>query len=97
MSIYDYAAVTFAIRTSRRVGNPARPTGKPDGMFIRKKDALFTDHKPSAMSFMTEHDAVDFLANWKILHPEVSNYPYFLVQVESELIVKKQIKILKQL
>ena len=88
----------YALRTSRIIGkNPASFTGKPDGMFIRKEDGLFTDHKPNALVFDKAYDAEDFLKSWKQLHPEFQDYPFFLIQVEVEPVVQRQIAVLKQL
>jgi hypothetical protein len=90
--------MAFALRTSRVISkNPLVLTNKPDGMFIRKKDHLFTDHKPSAMIFTKAYDAEDFLIDWKKIHYEFRNYPFFLIQVEVEPVVQRQVAVLRQL
>lgn len=88
----------FAIRTSRIISkNPLTFTNKPDGMFIRKKDGGFTDHKPSALVFTKFYDAEDFVKDWRKVNPELRDYPFFLIKVEVELVVQRQLSVSGQI
>lgn len=93
-----FSSEAFAIRTSRIISkNPLTFTNKPDGMFIRKKDGGFTDHKPSALVFTKFYDAEDFVKDWKRINPECRDYPFFLISVEVELVVQRQLSVFRQI
>lgn len=67
----------YALRISRFINGS--PTGKPDGMFIRK-DGKMTDHKPNALLFETEDQAFDYAVNWKKTTAVQYSGPLFIVE-----------------
>ena len=79
------------IKTRQKDGTYLPHTGKPEGMYIRASDNLFTDNKAAAKLFDTAQEAADFFTN--VLKPEWlkthSDFTMYVVEVEVKPVVAK--------
>ena len=86
--------IKYAIRMPRFMGG--KPSGKADGMYIRAKDRLMTDHPPNAQLFDTVTEAEGFIDEWRkttgVKAPEGT--PLYIVEVETREILKRQVRVL---
>lgn len=67
-----------------------------DGLYIRVKDHLMTDHPPNAQLFDTVNEAEDFLIQWRkttAVQMPPGTELYF-VEVETREILKRQLRVL---
>jgi len=86
----------YVLRTQRWLGKD-NPSGKPDGMFVRASDGLFTDNKAAAMLFDNGIEAEAYVEQWykdfpganKGLTEDGQVIPLFLVEVETKPVVQK--------
>lgn len=83
----------YAIRMPKFING--KPSGKADGMYIRRKDHLMTDHAPNAEIFLSETAAELFIATWR----ETTNVkvppdtPLYVVEVETKEVVQRQVRV----
>lgn len=86
--------IKYAIRMPRFMNS--KPSGNADGMYIRVKDHLMTDHPQSAQLFDTVTEAEDFIDSWRkttgVQSPEGT--PLYVVEVETKEILKRQTRVI---
>ncbi len=87
--------IKYAIRLPKFMNGV--PSELANGMYIRAKDHLMTDHPPNAQLFDTAWEAEDFIAEWRkstgVKIPDGTKI--FIVEVQTREVLQRQLRVVR--